>query len=96
LKDNEVTAAAETMPNRVSIAFLDVKGYRIRVAVRAGDPQRVPLLMFNGIGSGLELLVPLSDSLDGIESVMYDVPGTGESPTPWHPYNLQMLAELTE
>jgi poly(3-hydroxyoctanoate) depolymerase len=80
---------------RVRIRHLDVLGYRIRTATWPADTEHTPLLMFNGMGARLELLDPLAQALAGIEIITFDVPGTGESPTPWLPYTLPMLATLT-
>ena len=61
-----------------------------------GKPASVPLLIFNGIGSRLELLGPFVQMLDPDRTVIvFDVPGTGESPAPRLPYRLWMLARLT-
>jgi pimeloyl-ACP methyl ester carboxylesterase len=51
--------------------------------------------MCSGLGGRLELLAPLARSLFGIETITFDAPGVGESPAPWHPYSLPMLASLT-
>jgi poly(3-hydroxyoctanoate) depolymerase len=73
-----------------------ISGYELRVGLWAGEPTSVPLLIFNGIGSRLELLRPFVQRLDTDRSVIvFDVPGTGESPTPRFPYRLWMLARLT-
>ena len=74
--------------------FVDVGRRRLRVAVWPGRPGGVPLLLFNGIGASLEMLVPLAEMLDGIETITFDVPGVGQSPGPWLPYRLWMLARL--
>lgn len=78
------------------IRQLTVLGRRVHTAIRPGDGTRTPLLMLNGMGAHLELLAPLGDALDGYEVITFDVPGVGESPTPWHPYTLPMLVTLIE
>lgn len=78
----------------VTFRFVDVGRRRLRVAMWPGDPGRVPLLLFNGIGASLEMLVPLADKLDGIPTIAFDVPGVGQSPAPRLPYRLWMLARL--
>jgi len=40
--------------------ILTIGGRAIRVAVREGTPSRPPLLLCNGIGTGLEFLAPLA------------------------------------
>jgi pimeloyl-ACP methyl ester carboxylesterase len=73
-----------------------ISGHDLRVGLWPGEPTSVPLLIFNGIGSRLELLVPFVQKLDPDRKVIvFDVPGTGESPAPRFPYRLWMLARLT-
>jgi pimeloyl-ACP methyl ester carboxylesterase len=78
------------------IRCIRISGYELRVALWHGKPESVPLLIFNGIGSRLELLGPFVQMLDPDRKVIvFDVPGTGESPVPRLPYRLWMLARLT-
>lgn len=73
-----------------------ISGHELRVGLWQGAPASLPLLIFNGIGSPLELLGPFVQMLDpGRTVIVFDVPGTGESPTPPLPYRLWMLARLT-
>ncbi len=72
---------------------LTVAGQEFRVDIRRGDPTRVPVLMFNGIGAGLELLQPLVDALDpDLEVIRIDTPGVGDSPAAFRPYGFAELA----
>jgi poly(3-hydroxyalkanoate) depolymerase len=72
---------------------LTVRGRALRVCVREGDPQRLPLLLCNGIGASLELLQPFVDALDPQRGVIrFDLPGTGESSPPVLPYHMTTLA----
>jgi poly(3-hydroxyalkanoate) depolymerase len=72
---------------------LRVGGRWLHVSVRPGDGSSPPLLLFNGIGAGLEVLQPLVDALDARREVIrFDVPGIGGSPDPKLPYNLSMLS----
>jgi poly(3-hydroxyalkanoate) depolymerase len=65
---------------------------QLRVAVRPGDPGRVPLLLINGIGASLDLLQPLVDALEpSLEVIRFDVPGVGGSPLPAVPYRFTGL-----
>ncbi len=67
----------------------------LRVAVRPGDHEQLPLLLLNGIGANLELLQPFADRLDPrIETIRVDLPGTGQSPAPSIPYRPSTLARL--
>ena len=69
--------------------MLTVRGRVLRVAVRDGDPDWPPLLLFNGIGVSLELLQPFVDALDPRRGVIrFDMPGVGGSPAPVVPYHL--------
>jgi poly(3-hydroxyalkanoate) depolymerase len=52
------------------------------------------MLLFNGIGANLELAGLLASRLDGVETVIFDVPGAGKSPAPSRPYRLYWLARL--
>src|SRR5512142_2540187 len=64
----------------------------IHVAVRKGA--HPPLLLCNGIGANLELLLPLMRALDGIETVAFDVPGAGSSPPSPEPLRMRGLAQI--
>ncbi|SHL27613.1 poly(3-hydroxyalkanoate) depolymerase [Phytopseudomonas punonensis] len=67
----------------------------IRTAVRAGSPDKVPLLIFNGIGANLELVMPFVNALDKDQEIIaFDVPGVGGSSTPSIPYRFPGLAKL--
>lgn len=80
-------------PPPSAIRTLDVVGWRLRVAVRDGDPARTPLLLINGIGASLESFDPFVDALDpAITVIRFDVPGIGGSPLPRRPYRLPVLA----
>lgn len=78
------------------VGTVKIGAQRLRVAVRPASAPRsgVPLLLCNGIGANLELAAPLMQQLDGIETVIFDVPGAGQSPPPQRPYRLFMLARL--
>ena len=67
----------------------------IRTAVRPGIPDKVPLLIFNGIGANLELVMPFVNALDKDQEIIaFDVPGVGGSSTPSIPYRFPGLAKL--
>ena len=73
---------------------LRVFGHRIRVGVWRGSAQRVPLLLFNGIGANLELLAPFADCLTDVEMIAFDAPGVGGSGPAYHPYRPWQYAML--
>ena len=56
----------------------------------------MPLLIFNGIGANMELLEPLLCALQGIETIVFDLPGTGGSALRKSPYRISGLARLAE
>lgn len=94
----EVDAApiGSASPRAVNITRVTVGRQELRVGVWPGDGEATPLLIFNGIGSRIELLGPFVQQLDpNREVIVFDVPGTGESPAPRIPYRLWMLARLT-
>ena len=76
-----------------AIHSIDVKGQRLRVAIRPGNGSGIPLLLVNGIGVSLEVFQPFIDELDpGTEVIRFDVPGTGGSPKSTMPYRFSTLA----
>ncbi|MGH8454260.1 MAG: poly(3-hydroxyalkanoate) depolymerase [Nevskiales bacterium] len=72
---------------------LEIDGVPLRVAVRSGHGR--PLLLFNGIGAHLELLRPFIDALEGVEIIIYDMPGIGGSPATVIPRRFSGLARLS-
>ena len=70
----------------------------LRVGIRPLPPGRAaatpPMLLFNGIGANLELAALLMRHLDGIETLIFDLPGAGKSPPPKYPYRLSSMARL--
>jgi poly(3-hydroxyalkanoate) depolymerase len=75
-------------------SYINVMGMHIRVARKPGISER-PLLLFNGIGANLELLEPLMQRLDGIECVIFDMPGIGGSDISVLPMRFKGLAKLS-
>ena len=79
----------------VHVGLTQVGKQRLRVGIRpAAGTGRLPLLLFNGIGANLELAGPLMNRLEGVETVIFDVPGAGQSPPPSRPYRLYAMARL--
>jgi poly(3-hydroxyalkanoate) depolymerase len=86
-------AIADVIAGDVTARQMTVAGQEFRVDVRPGDAERVPLVMFNGIGAGLELFQPLVDAIDpGLEVIRIDTPGVGESPAGLRPFAFPELA----
>ncbi len=97
-KDNQMNQAAcqtET-GGKLEIRTVDLDGRTLRVGIRRGSNASPPLLMFNGIGANLELVEPLVAALDGVEVVIFDIPGVGGSPTPAMPYRFSTLSLLAD
>ena len=82
-----------TLPG-TEIRIVEVDGQPLRVGIRPGLTERPPLLLFNGIGANLELADPFTAALGDIETVIFDVPGTGGSPKPMLPYRFSTIATL--
>ncbi|TDG20079.1 poly(3-hydroxyalkanoate) depolymerase [Paraburkholderia silviterrae] len=80
----------------MQIQTLDLDGQLLRVGVRRGRDDGVPLLLFNGIGANLELVEPFAAALDDVTVIVFDVPGVGGSPAPLIPYRFSTLAVLSE
>lgn len=76
------------------IKTITLNGQTIKTAVRPGKPHLTPLLLCNGIGASIDLVVPFINSLDpDLEVIAFDVPGVGGSSTPWLPYRFEGLAK---
>src|SRR5512135_2361384 len=83
----------------IETTMLNVRGFRIYVALEQGDESLPPLLLINGIGANLELFDPFIEALDNvggqkIGTIRFDVPGIGKSPLPPHPLRLRGLTDL--
>ncbi len=76
-------------PLSAEVSFEKVDGLELRVARwRLDEPSDYPpLLFFNGIGANIEAVAPLAEALTERGFIMFDMPGTGESPDPVMPYN---------
>ena len=72
----------------------DVDGWRLRVGVQFGPSRGIPLVVCNGIGASIELLEPFIRHLDGVETIVFDVPGIGGSSAPLFPYRFWNLAGM--
>lgn len=80
----------------MEISTVNVDGQALRVGIRRGNRELPPLLIFNGIGANLELVEPFVEALEGVEVVIFDVPGVGGSPAPGLPYRFSTLATLAD
>ena len=81
--------ASKTEPMTATIEMIEAGGRTLRVAHWRLDEKsdHPPILFFNGIGANIEAVAPLAERLAERGFVMFDMPGTGESPDPTVPYN---------
>lgn len=81
--------ASKDEPMTATIEFMEAGGRKLRVAHwRLGEPSDCPpVLFFNGIGANIEAVAPLAERMTERAFIMFDMPGTGESPDPTIPYN---------
>src|SRR5690554_8228162 len=83
------------MPLSFVFRTIDLDGQTLRTAVRPGTSALPPLLIFNGIGANLELVLLFVKELDpDLEIIDFDVPGVGGSLSPSKPYRFPCLAKL--
>lgn len=81
--------ASKNEPITATIELFEAGGRALRVAHwRLNEiSDHPPILFFNGIGANIEAVAPLAERLSERGFVMFDMPGTGESPDPTLPYN---------
>ena len=70
---------------------LRVRGQTLHVWISGSGP---PVLLINGLGGSVGMLSDLRDDLKGHRVIIFDAPGTGKSPAPWHIYGINWLARL--
>ena len=80
-----------TGPSRMHIVKVEVDSTTIRVATRGYGP---PLVLLNGFGANIEMWAPFQSLLTDRRIVMFDAPGTGESPPLHGPRRMRALARL--
>ncbi len=70
------------------VTMEQVGGRTLRTAAWRLDvpSDHLPVLFFNGIGANIEAVAPLAASMPERGFIMFDMPGTGESPDPLIPY----------
>ncbi len=71
------------------VTMEQVGGRTLRIAAWRLDmpSDHLPVLFFNGIGANIEAVAPLAAAMPERGFIMFDMPGTGESPDPVVPYN---------
>ncbi|MFT6365286.1 MAG: poly(3-hydroxyalkanoate) depolymerase [Candidatus Azotimanducaceae bacterium] len=83
-----------TIKQTLDIQWLTVDGMKVRVAVHGCDSDDLPLLIFNGIGASMELLLPFIQAMQGTQVIVYDAPGAGQSEPPRFPWCMDRHALL--
>lgn len=79
----------------ISTGTVTVRGQQLRVEVRPGNGNGIPLVLCSGIGISYQVFDRLIEALDpGIEIIRFDVPGVGGSPVRAWPYGFPELAQL--
>lgn len=71
-----------------AVTMEQVGGRTLRTATWRLDmpSDHLPVLFFNGIGANIEAVAPLAAAMPERGFIMFDMPGTGESPDPVIPY----------
>jgi len=84
--------------SNMHISTISVLGFSIRVGTTPVSEPRLFLLLFNGIGASIELVVPFTEAMQraGIPSVVFDIPGVGGSERMRLPYRFSDLAKLAD
>lgn len=78
-------------PIQTKSTTISVGLQRLRVTVENRGAGR-PLLLINGIGATGDLFDPFRKHLGDRETIAFDAPGVGGSPTPLMPYAMRQLA----
>jgi poly(3-hydroxyalkanoate) depolymerase len=84
------------MTGKSDIRTLQVAQQELRVAMMGPADAERTLLVFNGIGAGLETVAPFAEQFTRTRIVTFDVPGVGGSPAPKVPYRLSWLSRLAD
>lgn len=74
--------------------MLDLGEYRMRVLVREGVSDSPPLLLCNGLGQSIEILLPLIEEITDRPVIAFDAIGTGHSSAPFRPLTIPDHAVL--
>jgi poly(3-hydroxyalkanoate) depolymerase len=83
--------------DEATISMEEVAGRTLRVARwrLEEESEHLPILFFNGIGANIEAVAPLTEAMPERGFIMFDMPGTGESPDPVIPYNPFTMSWIT-
>jgi poly(3-hydroxyalkanoate) depolymerase len=82
----------------MNISTISASGLSIRVGTTSVSEPRRPLLLINGIGASIELVLPFTRAMwrAGIPCVVFDIPGVGGSQRMRMPYRFSDLAKLAD
>ena len=82
---------------RAEVSMMTAHGRDLRVARwPATHPSgALPLLMFNGIGASIDLVVPFAEQMTTRDFIIFDMPGIGGSAAPVVPYTAVSMALTT-
>lgn len=64
----------------ISFKALEIGENRVRYLRREGTSDRPPLLVCNGLGQSMEVLLPLIDEIADRTVIAFDMPGIGRTP----------------
>ena len=82
----------------LDIQTIQLGSQSIKVCIKKGEPNTIPLMICNGIGASLELLVPFVEAMHAanpdLEIITFDSVGVGGSSTPCFPYRFSGLAKI--
>lgn len=76
------------------IRTISTSGISFRVALCGPETSNETFLCFNGVGLGLEALLPLASELPDRRTILIDAPGIGGSSEAPGPYRLSKLCDM--
>ncbi|WP_050525762.1 alpha/beta fold hydrolase [Pseudorhodobacter aquimaris] len=81
----------QDLPTRAGDEFRFIKagGHRLRVFTRDLDKAGPPLVICNGLGQAIEMLLPMMEALPERPIISFDAAGVGRSDTPDHGASMQ-------
>jgi pimeloyl-ACP methyl ester carboxylesterase len=68
--------------------------HSVFVSISGAPTAQRPLLLINGLGGHLRMWDPLRTHLSGVQTIAFDAPGTGDSPTPALPQSVVGVARM--
>ncbi len=74
--------ARQGTDGRLQMRWMSINGLAVRTARRTSASGGMPLVIFNGIGAALEMLLPFIDAVPDLDVITFDAPGAGRSAAP--------------